>query len=424
LGGLAALAVLGWSRRSALRGFGIVRLLALGGVAVIAVAGLAAVTGTADRVPQTLASHQTGGASRLAEWRVATRVVLAHPLTGVGPEGYRIAFGRAVDAGYQRNYGRNPIPDRAHDSLLDVAVSTGVPGLLFYVALLSFAGVFALRALRRGPPWLAGVAAGLVAYVAAALWLFPIAELEPAVWLLAGMVCVQMASSTELVALRLPAAPRCLLVGMAGMAAFVGVGEVAADQAVRVALEASARGAEPTAVRAAQHAVHLAPDDIVVRLVAAEVDASTGTLPGVHEGLGQVRAALRVSPRDPVLGDEQAALLLEQAQLSGQRSDWQSTEAMLNRLVAADPRNPVVLLQLGVADTALGRARAAAAALTSAAALDPRSAAPQTDLALLDLQTGRRQDARLAAVQALLRDPTDAEAAALLAELQSGSHGT
>jgi O-antigen ligase/Flp pilus assembly protein TadD len=407
-GGITAVAVLGWIHREKLRG----RVLPLLLVAVIGsagVVGLAFATGTAARLPEAFEGGP-GGSSRLAEWRVATRVLVSHPLTGVGPEGYRIAFGAAVDASYQREYGRDPLPDRAHDSLLDVAVTTGFPGVAAYVALLALVGVFAWRAMRRGPPWLAGVAAGLVAYAAGALLLFPIAELEPSVWLFAGLVSIQTAGDTDLVGVTLPrwtrATAAAAVTALTGVALVLGVEAVRADQLMRTALDRQS----PVLAR---RAVELAPDNIVNRVAAAEIDAAAGS---PAAGLTEVDAGLRVSPKDPVLADEKATLLL-------QASNWRAAAADLSALIPSDPRNPTLRLELGVAEANLDQRTAAGVQLTIAADLDPTSGVAQTDLALLYEQEGHPAEARQAALAALKQDPTDAEAAALLSELP-GNHGT
>jgi O-antigen ligase/Flp pilus assembly protein TadD len=401
-GVFAAVAVLGWIHRKKLRRR-VAPLLLVAMIGSAGAVGLAFATGTAARVPQAFEGGP-GGASRLAEWRVASRVLLSHPLTGVGPEGYRIAFGAAVDASYQRHYGRDPLPDRAHDSLLDVAVTTGFPGLAAYLALLALVGVFAWRAMRRGPPWLAGVAAGLVAYEAGALLLFPIAELEPAVWLLVGLVSIQTARETELVTFVLPRWSRVTAAGLvaavAGVALVLGVEAVRADQLMRAALDRQS----PVAAR---RAVELAPDDILNRVAAAELDAAAGS---PAAGLNEVNAGLRVSPNDPVLADEKASLLL-------QASQWRAAAADLSVLIASDPRNPTLRLELGVADANLDRRVPAEVQLTLAADLDPGSGVAQTDLALLYQREGHPAEARQAALAALKRDPTDAQAAALLSEL-------
>ena len=65
--------------------------------------------------------------SRLDEWSVATRVIWRHPLIGVGPEGYRIAFAEGVDDSYERSYRRDAVlPDRGHSAPLDVSLDGGL----------------------------------------------------------------------------------------------------------------------------------------------------------------------------------------------------------------------------------------------------------------------------------------------------------
>jgi hypothetical protein len=419
LGAGVALLAVGWARRAWFRarlGVTLVAVICGGGLLI----GLAFTTGVAGRVPAAVQSGQPGGLSRVAEWRVATRVLVAHPVLGVGPEGYRVVFGSAVDASYQRQFGRNPLPDRAHDSLLDVAVTVGIPGAAAYLALLVVVGRLVGRALRSSP-WLVGVASGLAAYTVGALLLFPVSELEPGVWLLAGLVATQVATESELVSVRAPRLAQVALAGVAGLALVLGVRAVAADRAIRTAL--SLGRSQPAGVRDAQRAVGLAPSDIVVRLVAAEIDASTGSVAGIDRGLAQVRAALRVSPRDPVLGDEEGHLLVARAQTTNAATDWRAAAQNLSGVAARDPRNPAVLLELGVAEASLGERAGAVRAWTLASALDPASPAPQTDLALMYDQAGQSNAARNAAQAALGRDPTDALAAAVLARLD-GRHGT
>jgi predicted Zn-dependent protease len=343
--------------------------------------------------------------------------MIHHPVTGVGPEGYRIVFGRFVDAGYQRTYGRDPLPDRAHSSLLDVGVTTGVPGLVGFVVLLGLAGLVVRRAMRQGPPWLAGVAAGLAAYTFAELALFPVAEIEPGAWLLMGVLSSQVLAEAEMVVLRIPRLTRLAIAAVCSLAVVAGVRATAADRATRAALAASTRGAQGIAADKAAHAVAWDPGDIVVRLAAAQVDAAGGTLPDLDRALTQIRAALAISPGDPVLGDEQAQLLLHRAQLSGAPGDWRMALHQLSARAHADPRNPAVLVPLGVAEAATGRDRGAVRDWEAAVALDPRGAAAQTDLAVFYANRRSPGPARAAALAALRRDPADAVAAAVLAQI-------
>ena len=411
--------VTGWARRPSRHSFTLRRMAAVGGVAIAAV-GLAFATGTASRVSGTLKTGQPGGASRVAEWRVATRVILAHPLTGVGPEGYRIAFGQAVDAGYQRTYGRTPLPDRAHDSLLDVAATTGLPGAATYIGLLAVVGRLIWRGLRLRSPGLVGVGCGLVAYAVNGLFLFPIAELEPGVWLLAGLLSAEVARESELIGIRVPRLSSPALAVAAVAVAVMGVRAVAGDQVMRSALDDQSR---PGDAALGARAARLAPANIVIRLAAAELDAATDTIKGVDDGLSQVHAALRWSPLDPPVRDEEANLLVQRSQLSGAATDWKAARTALVALIRSDPRNPAVLLQLGVVDASTGNGASAEGSWRLAASLDPSSAAPDTDLAVLLAREGQPAPARSAALAALARDPGDTEAAGVLAALQP-SHGT
>src|SRR5690606_26811454 len=114
-----------------------------------------------------------GGAGRVDEWRVAVRVIADHPITGVGPEGYRIAFAEGVDRAYERAHGRDPLPDRAHSAPLDVALAGGVGALLAWGVLVVLVGRACVRVVRAGPGWRRGVAVGLIAHGVGLLFLFP-----------------------------------------------------------------------------------------------------------------------------------------------------------------------------------------------------------------------------------------------------------
>ncbi|MCU1426534.1 MAG: hypothetical protein JWL83_534 [Actinomycetia bacterium] len=384
-----------------------VRVVAIVGAAAIAAVLLAFATGVAGRVPDLVSDPQGGGRGRLDEWRVAVAVVARHPLTGVGPEGYRIAFGRSVDARYERTHGRNPLPDRAHDALLDVATTTGVVGLLAYVALLLVVGRFVLRALRRAPPWVAGVAAGLVAYAVQSLFLFPVAELEPVAWLLAGVVVARTVRPEECMRGWVPRAAPIIAAVLALAVASVGALDVLADRDAKQELAAAAAGrfvgdpARPARLRS---------DAVRYRLVAARAYEARGSVAGLDAALAQVADALGVSPKDPVARAEQARLLLVRARGTRLAADVRRALDALEHLGRDDPNNAEVWLRLGVARVLASDDTGAIAAWRHAEALAPRSAAASTNLAVAYLRRGRLADARAAARRALARDPHDQQA--------------
>jgi tetratricopeptide (TPR) repeat protein len=368
----------------------------LGGLAALAVAvAVAGLAGVAHRAGDALTDRDGGARGRLDEWRVAVRVVADHPLVGTGPEGYRLAFGTAVDDAYERVHGRAELPDRAHDALLDVAATTGAVGLLAYLAVLATTGAAVLRALRRDP-WLVGIAAGLVAYLVQSLFLFPLAELDPVAWLLAGVLVARVATTREV---RTPLVVPAVAATLAVVALVAGGLDVAADRI--------ARGDDP--VRAAD----LRPDQLRYHLAAARAEEANGSSIALDRAVAQLDDALDVSPLDPVVRGERARLLLDRARRSGQVRHARVALRALEDLAGDDPRNAVVLLRLGLARAATGDDAGAEQAWLRAEHLAPRSAAASTDLALAYERLGRTADARAAARRALAREPDGPLAARL-----------
>jgi O-antigen ligase len=408
VGALVAVAAVVIARRPRLRR----RLPAilLGTGAVVAVAVL---TGVAGRVPDAFGGKGGGIAGRLDEWRVASAVVSADPLAGAGPEGYRIAFGSHVDDAYEIDHGRDPLPDRAHSAVLDVAATVGLPGLAVYLVLLAVVGRFVVRVLRRGSPALAGLAAGLVGYAAQSAFLFPLAELDPLAWMLAGMVVAAAAVPSEQVTLR-PARAVPATLGVLAVVALVAGGlDIAADRRARHSLMALA---SPTAAPV-KPASGLRPDALRYRLVDARVHEAAGTPAGLGAAIDDLDAALDLSPLDPVARSERARLLLDSARRGDDAGDLARARRVLEGLADDDPRNAEVLLRLGLARALTDDDAGAESAWLAAERLAPASAAASTNLAVAYARGGRRDDAVAAAERALARDPSSERAAAVLENL-------
>jgi hypothetical protein len=292
-----------------------------GAVALVLVVALSPVGG---RLSDATDPDAAGGRGRLDEWRVATNVVLEHPVVGVGPEGYRVAFHEGVDARYERTHGRRQQPDRAHSTPIDLLLAGGAPLLVAWLLLVALVGAAAWRALRAGPWWLRGVAAGLVSHVAGQLLLFPIAELEPVAWLLAGILVTQAPSRAH----RVPASARRAgrgeappargrwvgggLGAIAAVALLAGVVDVVADHRAQRAVDALGRGDTSAALVAADSAAALGPDEVRLHLLAAR--AAVADQRGFLAGLQRVDDALAVSPQDPIALLQRLTLLVERAE--------------------------------------------------------------------------------------------------------------
>lgn len=99
--------------------------------------------------------------TRLIAWRSAITEMKAHPVFGVGPENFILAFNKKFDPAFY-TYERSEIWfDHAHNSFIDVLVSEGVVGLAAYlflfIAALWLIGSYYRRGMLGGAPALAFV---------------------------------------------------------------------------------------------------------------------------------------------------------------------------------------------------------------------------------------------------------------------------
>ena len=345
---------------------------------------------------------------RLDEWQIGAAVAVNHPIAGVGLEGYRVAFSEGVDADYERRYTRQTMPDRAHNGPLDVAVTTGLPGMALYLVAAAFLLRAAGRGLGSGVPWIGGVAAGVVAYVVQQWFLFPIAEVDPVFWLFAGLLvaATPRSSATGITP------PRWLwrvLMAVAAVVLFAGALDVVADHHVAGGLEELARGRQADALRAADLATYVRPDSIRYHVIAAATAAAAGTPQGYRGAVDRLDTALDLSPADPILLAEHAAFTLRLAQAARHIPTLEEAIAEWEALVATDPVHARYRLELGNAYAIAGNDERAETEWLRAADLAPRSTTPLTNLARLYLDNGRGAEAAAVLRRARSIDPTAPE---------------
>lgn len=95
--------------------------------------------------------------TRVDLWRVAAITFTQHPLVGIGPERYRVAFLELAQMVHNTNH------IHAHNIYLQVAAETGALGLIALGALILSTASRIWRAFRSGHKYGAGIAAALMA---------------------------------------------------------------------------------------------------------------------------------------------------------------------------------------------------------------------------------------------------------------------
>jgi putative inorganic carbon (HCO3(-)) transporter len=169
---------------------------------VLSVAAVLVASGpreAAVRASSTVDVSSGSVAQRLYTWKGTLRLIGARPWLGWGLETLGEVFPYDRDAMVPLFGPRPVIIDRAHNDLLHVAVSVGVPGAAAYAAFWAAVVHAAWRLWRRtegadrvlAAGWLASVAA----YLVQVQFSFSTVAVTPLVWLLAGAACGWVASS-------------------------------------------------------------------------------------------------------------------------------------------------------------------------------------------------------------------------------------
>ncbi|MEO8693936.1 MAG: O-antigen ligase family protein [Acidimicrobiales bacterium] len=417
LGLAVATAVVGGRRRDALEGRYSKRTLIVAGCTAMAIAAaIIAFSPVGARVGSAFDSDAPGGRGRLDEWRIATNVAGDHLWFGVGPEGYRIAFAEGVDTAYERAHGRTPTPDRAHSAPIDVLLTGGIGALGLWFACVILVGRHVWRALGDERIWLVGAAAALVAHFVGQLVLFPLAEIEPIVWLLAGVVVVHTARPSELFDCTLPRIVAAVPAIAAVIALASGVTDVVADRRAREAVVASSRGDFQEAFDHASSAAALRPDELRLHLLKAE--AARTAERGIVVALDAVDNALSISPRDPIVVARRITLLVDRAEATLVPDHADEARAAVAAAISRDPVNADLRVLEGRAARVTGDADAAERAWLIAEDLAPRSPIPPADLALLYLAEGRVDAAGAALARAVRIAPDDPTVQAVRARVE------
>lgn len=369
----------------------------LGAVGLALLSGLLVTTSIGDRAA-TLLDVDTGVvAGRSDEWQVGARALFDTPtfgLTGHGPEGYRTVFGRHVDEEYVITHGRDVITDRAHSGLLDTALGGGLIAGAGMSLLQAGLVATALQRLRADDPFDVALSAAVLGYLVQQLFLFPLAELDPVLWVLAGLLVARRPQRTTARARlfrNVSGTKRTAMFAagfLAAASAVAGLSDVAADHAVKGVVAAQQDQDEAAALAHADTALSRRPDSIRYDFIASRAASRSGTVDGFTIALDRLEHGLTISPNDPALLTERAVILLEVARRYPAQAALDEALSALDDLDSTDPNNPTTELSHGIALALAGRTDDAITEMEHAALLAPDTIEPYLNLAIVHFETG------------------------------------
>lgn len=341
-------------------------------------------------------ASRSSGSGRLDLWSVAVRAAGERPLLGSGPDTQRLTLPAQVDDGFEAAHGSEELHDRAHNLVLDTALTTGVVGLVALGGLLVAVGRRAARVAARSTTG-ACLAAGLAGYLTTLVFGFSEPTLDALAWLMAGL----------LVATPIGEVPRATWprrhagVAAGGFAALAVLGaiwcggEVLADHRLARAVEHTTD--DPgAAVDELLDAATTAPSRFDIAVAAARLLARNAD-PGpdqVERVLAALDDGLRWAPDDPEILIARADLLRAAGDPSTARTELRGV------LDGPYPSSSDAWLTLGVTEAELGDVDAATKAWERAAALAPTDARPWRNLTRLHRQRGEGDAADEAAHRA------------------------
>lgn len=299
--------------------------------------------------------------TRVSVWRGAVRQLGETPLTGLGPENFRVAFDRQFDP---RHYGIDPAEThytKAHNAVLEALVAGGVPGGLAYLALwiaLLYALVAARREGRLSPLETALLGGVFSAYFVYLLFWFHDRNSTPLLLALAAFVAHRRAGGPLVEPGGSPSVTgRGARVAIAAGLGLVVVADVAHHGRVLAAghqlLAAAERGTLAERVARYERALALRPpgaEEAVTEYVgflnrlpgaADQIARDPGGASLVRDALGSGRRALAEQihrdPRNPRLRREAGRLYVTSYQLERRRPLLDSAAIRLREAIELGP---------------------------------------------------------------------------------------
>ena len=350
---------------------------------------------TSESTDDLLNRFDPSTAGRLTLYGMAFEMLEQRPLFGYGPDSFAAAMPAFRPAGAPTEL-RQPVVSSAHGWLPQIAATSGMFGLVCYLAVIAIAFILALRA--RGFALAGALAIALGAHLATGLTSVNEITTDTVTWVILGAVAAATTSPNAGSAasrMRLPMSTAAF----ASVLVIVGVATAAtvlpafnASRAARVSQDSRLARQVPAAIDAGLRATAADPGraEYWRRLALAYVAAGRW-----RDAAASFERARSLAPYDVHnIGD-----LIAAKAAGGEQADRASLPDLAEQMVRIDPNNPYAQLTKATVMQFVGRQNDAAGAIQRAVELDPGSTNVQLYVAAAQifLAVGRTADAERAA---------------------------
>lgn len=381
------------SRRGRYGVSGLAGLLFVGG-ALLAARGLALADGGSI-------------AARRVIWQTTVTLIGQRPLTGRGLDNLALHFFRLFPPELVYYQGRQVVVDRAHNWLLDTAVTMGLFGLLAVLWLWAVAFWYGWRAAHRLQQQgerersllLLGSLAAVAANLSGNLFSFDVAATAVAGWLLlAAIISLSRPPAgapgvrTAAPARWRPAVAALLLVAALGGGWLANGRFLVADAAQQRSLRLTAQGDWPAATSAARRATALWPHEPAYRQQLARLQGVQGDFDAAGRSWQQ---AVALRPADPAIWADMGQFYLTLAR-QGERGALAPAERALAEAAALAPTTARLYLLWGQVYLLAGDWETAGHRFERAVALDATDGLAWAHLAEAYAAEGRLAEAQSA----------------------------
>jgi O-antigen ligase len=396
-----------------------------------------------------IVSSEGANAPRVELWRGALQLTAKHPLVGVGPEAFKQEFATIKPANWPAIDPEDKSA-RAHNVLLHIAATTGLPALFAFVAALGLLigrGLWLLMtskgreaALGDGQgrdtqrALLGGMLASIVGYVLFLQFAFTMVDVTPLFWLAAGAFVggtAHLGTGGRWRERRLPAlleqnsffdASLAITGLLAAVSIWFFLSTSIADMFFAQALKAEGLGNIRVGISYLNTALRLSPGEPYYLFFMGKsfviLADQAGDPQYLDIGVQAYEKALSLDRADTQLLDAIGSAYYTGGTRFGRTDDLARSEFYYKQTLVYDATNPDAVERLGQIAYTRGDLATAIGYFEKAVTLAPSSSAFEYNLGSSYESSGELARAVLAYQKALQLDPANQQAAAALRETQ------